>query len=340
MKSTTTTTLLPLLVLVIVLGLATCQQSRRHSTSGDNNNNNFPKDDFAKFFRDVRKSLGLDSQSLNHWNRYFTKIFYEGQVYTWRQFERDYAKVKENPSPSSVLGLIRKSWWPAVVHGCSRIVTFFTDMQQFLLKFLERKCDKHIGRNNQFHPWNILKTQDATNISFLVFVYMLALSFILIKLLSVWNFSVYLATTGLLYYNGGPKLLFNCLLTVTALAWFLLDLILRNPLQAALLIVVTYALSMVRNYIASSASRRNNRQRTASNDNVNDARQKQHQRRRSSGRDSISSSAPPGPDRDEFNLLTERIEGMEMRTNLLCSKLDKLSKTIERVVPDDDDDDE
>ena len=58
------------------------------------------------------------------------------------------------------------------------------------------------------------------------------------------------------------------------------------------------------------------------------------------GRDSISSSAPPGPDRDEFNLLTERIEGMEMRTNLLCSKLDKLSKTIERVVPDDDEDDE
>lgn len=68
--------------------------------------------------------------------------------------------------------------------------------------------------------------------------------------------------------------------------------LLRNPLQAALLIVVTYALSMVRNYIASSASRRNNRQRTASNDNVNDARQKQHQRRRSSGIDYSSTKYP------------------------------------------------
>jgi hypothetical protein len=343
--------LLLLLVFMLVLLFDTTTSQQRRSSGEDDNSRNFPKDDFSKFFRDVRKALGLDSRSLERWNRYLTKIVYEGQVYTWRQFEKDWVKLKEKPSFSNVIGFIRKVWWPAIVHGCSKIVNFFVQIQKFLLDFLEKKCDKHIGRKNQFHPWNILKTQDATNISFLVFVYMMALSFVLIKLVTVWNFTVYLSTTFLLYYIGGPKLLFKCLLTVTALAWFLLDIVLRHPLQTALLIVVMYVCGIAKHFITTS-SRRAARPRAPpvdtsdtnghphSQQQQQQQQQQQHQRRRSSARDTVPPpEAPPAdaPGRDEFNSLTKRIEGMEQRTNLLYSKLDKLAQTIERVVPDDDD---
>lgn len=68
------------------------------------------------------------------------------------------------------------------------------------------------------HPWNMMMEKDEQHISFLVFVYGLALSLILIKLLSWWNFMVYLAICFLIYSFGGAQMVMKWL------GWYLFNL--------------------------------------------------------------------------------------------------------------------
>ena len=58
------------------------------------------------------------------------------------------------------------------------------------------------------HPWNIIK-QDKETISFVIFVYAVALSLILIRLCSFWNFVSFAAVGYTSYVLGGPKFCFR-----------------------------------------------------------------------------------------------------------------------------------
>ena len=72
-----------------------------------------------------------------------------------------------------------------------------------------------------FHPWNVMMEQNEQSVSFLVFVYSLMISLILIKLLSWWNFMVYLAFGFLIYSFGGPYMVFKWY--VVLLAYYKFD---------------------------------------------------------------------------------------------------------------------
>jgi len=61
------------------------------------------------------------------------------------------------------------------------------------------------------HPWNVMMDKNEQHVSFLVFVYGLMTSLVLIKILSWWNFMVYLAFGFLIYSFGGPYLVFKWL---------------------------------------------------------------------------------------------------------------------------------
>ena len=82
------------IVFITLLPCAVSQQRQHRRQPGEEDaSTNFPHNDLFKFFSDVQKRIGLDGKSLERFSQYLTRMVYDGQVYTERNFQRDYAKV-------------------------------------------------------------------------------------------------------------------------------------------------------------------------------------------------------------------------------------------------------
>lgn len=100
------------------------------------------------------------------------------------------------------------------------------------------------------------------------------------------------------------------LLTVTALIWFIINVIIQNPLQVAVTILILYFLRLARNLVPfSSSSSGNNGSSFSSRINQENI-----------------------PDRREYNTLAHRVNSMEEKTDLLNSKLDRLTRLLDRQI--------
>jgi len=292
--------------ITLLISTITCQSHK----STDDSKQSLPKNEFLTILNDIYEKLGMKEVSQNL-NNYLKKSVREGQRYTSTNFETDWNNLKENPA--SVISFVRKVTWPAIVHSSMKIMEIITAMQEFLLRFMKYKCDEYLGKDALFHPWNILNDKDTQNVSFIVFAYAVAISLILVRLLSWWNFMVFVALSFLLYSFGGPYLVFKWLLCITGAVWYLFDVTLKYPYQVAVAIIAIFLLSYVKGVFAFTASG--------------------------------EERPPPWKvekrfqtiDR-EYNSLTNRLDSMEEKTNLLNRKLDTLSKSMERLAYSDNED--
>ena len=118
-------------------------------------------------------------------------------------------------------------------------------------------------------------------------------------------------------------------MTITALAWFVFDLVTNYPFQTAIVILSLYMLSSI-NWVLSKFFGRT----------PNAPQPPPPRRQYYDNRDGapMRNGAPYQQTGGELNALTNRIDGMERRTDLLNNKLEELSRTMERVLENMDDD--
>ena len=118
-------------------------------------------------------------------------------------------------------------------------------------------------------------------------------------------------------------------MTVTALAWFVFDLVTNYPFQTAIVILSLNVLSSINWILSKFFGRAPN-----SHQPLPPRRQYYDNRDGTPPRN----GAPYQQTGGELNALTNRIDGMERRTDLLNDKLEELSRTMERVLQNMDDD--
>lgn len=106
--------------------------------------------------------------------------------------------------------------------------------------------------------------------------------------------------------------------------WFVVDLLLKYPLQIAILIIVVFILSYVKGFFllpfidnTVPSPRRNSRERM--HNGRESTADKQHIQR-------------------DFHVLTSRLDGMEIKTDVLADKLEQLTKSMEKLMSDDEGD--
>ncbi|XP_066932083.1 uncharacterized protein [Clytia hemisphaerica] len=291
-----------------------------NQTTAGREHDDFPKDDYKTFFKDLNEALGLE-QLLDTIGFYFRTYIRIGQAYTWQKFNNDWKDLQTSPSVFKLFHFIHKLFWVAISQTGVKLIHAMRDGQVFLLHFLKKKCDKTLDKNSALHPWNVLMEQNEQSVSFLVFVYGLMISLILIKILSWWNFMVYLAFGFLVYSFGGPYMVFKWLLTITALVWFIFDFVLTYPFQTAIAILTLYGMVHITWLLRSIVNLIFGRSDTP-------PPTPRHYR------DYPDASPPRDRHRaeGEFTELTNRIDGMERRTELLNDRLDQLSRSMERVL--------
>lgn len=309
------------LVILILVETTWCAHDKLEDE--EDNSKNFINNDFARIISDINEYLGLKSIFTEISTRLKITII-EARRYTREEFDTDWKQLRDNPGLRNFIHFVRKVTWPAVVLPCIKIIDTTGTAQLFFLKFLKKKCDIYIGKNALLHPWNMLMEQNKQQLSMVVFAYFMALSFVFLKILSWWNFMVYLACVFLAYSFGGQYLVFKWLLTVTGVIWFVVDLLLKYPLQVAILIIVVFILSYVKGFFllpfidnTVPSPRRNSRERM--HNGRESTADKQHIQR-------------------DFHVLTSRLDGMEIKTDVLADKLEQLTKSMEKLMSDDEGD--
>lgn len=301
------------IVFIFLVALVTTVQSETEYT----------RNDYKHFFKDLGEALGIE-KILDTVGLYFRTWIRIGQSYNWKKFDNDIAYLQKDLNLKKAFYFIHKMWWVGVAQCSVRAIEFCSQSQRILLRFLKEKCDHFLGREAALHPWNVMMQQNQQHISFLIFVYSLALSLIAIKLLSWWNFMVYLAFWFLVYSFGGPYTVFKGLLTVTAFVWFIGDLVLTYPFHAAVGIFTLFGMryvwwfttSLFGLFLPVRDSDHADGAPPSPSTNLNGGYRPRENRYRNENRD--------------ISILTSRIDGMERKTDILTDRLEQLSRAMDR----------
>ena len=229
------------LLVMILLVVAYCNNNEKRAEDEDDLPP-LPDNEFFKFVTSLNQKLGLE-QVFAKVGKAMTRHIREAQSLSAKEFQRDWAKVKESPTFWNIVYFLTKWTWPGMVQGCVRVIKETSLIQKGILNNLEKKCDRYLGKDATVHPFNVKKYLNSAQFSFFVFSYALVFSLLVLKLMTWWNFAVYLALGFLIYHLGGLNLVLKSLLTLTGLVWFIFDVILAYPLPSAVGIVVIYIIN-------------------------------------------------------------------------------------------------
>lgn len=113
---------------------------------------------------------------------------------------------------------------------------------------------------------------------------------------------------------------YSRLLCITAAFWFVFDTVIRYPFQAAVFILTLYVLRLVWNMLPTF-----HRNRPVDNRDAGMHASYSAQTQRQTGRNTDDMH------QRDFRFLTSRIDGMEEKTNLLCDRLERLSRSVDQL---------
>ncbi|XP_065054374.1 uncharacterized protein LOC135683130 [Rhopilema esculentum] len=173
------------------------------------------------------------------------------------EFTRDWKNLKSQPlNPFVIISFIKNTTLPAVCRASLHVKEGWLIIDRHIMAFTRKKCGNLLGEGAPWHPWNIIK-QDKETISFVIFVYAVALSLILIRLCSFWNFVSFGAVGYTSYILGGPKFCFRWLVLMTGAFWYVFEIVLTYPLQSALVIIAwcfwSYIVSLLKGVTGSNS---------------------------------------------------------------------------------------
>eukprot|EP00112_Aurelia_sp_Birch-Aquarium-sp1_P013446 Seg2853.3 transcript_id=Seg2853.3/GoldUCD/mRNA.D3Y31 product="hypothetical protein" protein_id=Seg2853.3/GoldUCD/D3Y31 len=246
-------------------------------------------------FQNVLRNLGLE-KTANTISLSVRDSFQK--AFDYNDFERDWNTLKSEPINPFVIGaFLQNTTLPVIVRSSIEVNKAWRKAYHIVMGFTRAKCDKVLGAEAPLHPWNIIK-QDKETVSFVVFVYAVSLSLILIKICSLWNFIGLLTTGYLVFIFGGPHFCFRWLIFMTGVCWFLFEMILAYPIHAAAVFLALFFWP----YISSMVT----------------------------GGNAVNGYAPAS----EYRQLKGKVERIEYRTNELQQKLLDLEDVMKRFDSD------
>ena len=262
----------------------------------------FPQNDFLKIFQDTWKKLGADKW-LQSFSVAMRDAVQEGQRSDMRTLEIEWKMIQKNPRPQDVFFFALKAVWAFIVHSFIELFKILEWIQVYILRFMRHKCDTYLGKDSPYHPWALLDS-DPTQVSFLIFVYGLAVSLILMRFLTWFQYSVFLAVSFMAHSFGGPHMVFKWLVFVTGTIWFLFDLLIAYPFHFASVILLIFVVRLLRVF--------------ASKDSLDSPRAVSHQ-----------PIHPEVAKRIELRDLEKRVERFETAERLLSDRVDRLVEALE-----------